>query len=131
MTRRRIGLGAGATAAAIVLAFLAPRVATAVNNQVVYGTVATSGSPPRVEYCGRRYFPDERTMTADQIKADLALNGVEGLSRVGTAPSGAAVVAHVMPPSVRAQYHTNVCTMEVWVQTGPDSYRAYVLSGGP
>ena len=36
-----------------------------------------------------------------------------------------------MPPTERAAYHTNVCTMEVFVQTGPDQYLPYGLSGGP
>jgi hypothetical protein len=36
-----------------------------------------------------------------------------------------------MTPAERAAYHTNVCTMEVFVQTGPDRYLPYGLSGGP
>jgi len=36
-----------------------------------------------------------------------------------------------MTPAERAGYHTNVCTMEVFVQTGPDQYLPYGLSGGP
>lgn len=130
MFRARIWLAAG-TVTVVLAALLTPRVATVVNNQAVYGTFDTSGPPPRVDYCGRRYFSTDRSMTADQVKADLVLNGLAGLSRIGTAPSGMPVVANVMPPAVRARYHTDVCTMEVWVQTGPDSYRPYVLSGGP
>jgi hypothetical protein len=84
-----------------------------------------------VDYCGRRYYPGSKTDSLAQIEAFLGLNGLHGLSRIDTAPSGAPIVANVMPPQVRAQYHTNVCTMEVWVQIGPDAYRAYGLSGGP
>lgn len=118
-------------AAAVAIFAVAPTISKAVSAQLTYGTFDTSGPPPRVDYCGRRYYPSDRSMTADQVKADLALNGFVGLSRIGTAPSGMPVVTNVMPAAVRAQHHTDVCTMEVWVQTGPDSYRPYGLSGGP
>ncbi len=36
-----------------------------------------------------------------------------------------------MSPAERASYHTNVCTIELWVKVGPDRYRGYGLSGGP
>ncbi len=122
---------AAAAAAVIVVAAYAPKVATAINNRAVYGTFDTSGPPPRVDYCGRRYYPGDGSMTAEQVKAELRLNGLQGLNRIGTAPSGMPIVANVLPPAVRAQYHTNVCTMEVWVKTSSNSYRPYGLSGGP
>ena len=84
-----------------------------------------------MDYCGRRYYPGSNTDTRAQIDALLAVNGIHGLTRIDTAPSGMAIVANVMPTQVRAQYHTNVCTMEIWVQTGPDAYLGYGLSGGP
>ena len=84
-----------------------------------------------MDYCGRRYYPGGNTDTRAQIDALLAVNGIHGLTRIDTAPSGMAIVANVMPTQVRAQYHTNVCTMEIWVQTGPDAYLGYGLSGGP
>ncbi len=102
----------------------------ALENRVTYGTFDT-GPPPRVDYCGRRYYPGNQTQTLAEVRAFLAENGLTGLTRVATAPSGMPVVANVMPLSVRASYHTKVCTMQVWVQSGPDSYRPYALSGGP
>jgi len=41
------------------------------------------------------------------------------------------VLADVLSPASRAYSHTQVCTMAVWVETGPDEYLAYGLSGGP
>ena len=121
----------GATVLLIGASTTIPRGLVAIHNRATFGTFDTTGAPPRVDYCGRRYYPGSKTETRTQVEALLALNGLRGLTRIDTAPSGMPIVARVMPPQVRAQYHTNVCTMEVWVQTGPDAYRAYGLSGGP
>ncbi len=108
-------------AATVAIFAVAPN---AIHNRLMFGTFDTAGIPPRVDYCGRRYYPAERSTTE-------TLAHVHGLTQVDTAPSGMPVVAKVMSPALKARYHTNVCTMAVWVQTGPDSYRAYALSGGP
>jgi hypothetical protein len=65
------------------------------------------------------------------VQAFLAQNCQHGLTRIGSAPSGSPIVANVTTPAERAAYHTNICTMEVFVQTGPDRYLPYGLSGGP
>jgi hypothetical protein len=65
------------------------------------------------------------------VQAFLAENGQRGLTRIGSAPSGSPIVGNVTAPAERAAYHTNICTMEVFVQTGPDRYLPYGLSGGP
>jgi hypothetical protein len=124
------------TRAIVVVAIAAVLVAagaTAVHNLVVFGTISTSGAPPRVDYCGRRYYPSDTpvAMSRAQVDAFLAENGEQGLSRIDTAPSGLPVLANVMTPEERIAHHTTVCTMGVWVQTGPDSYVPYGLSGGP
>ncbi len=41
------------------------------------------------------------------------------------------IVTNVIPPQVRVRYHTNVCTMVLWVKIGSDAYVGYSLSGGP
>ena len=120
-----------ASAAATVAIFaVAP---TAIHDRLAFGTFDTTGPPPRVDYCGRRYYPAEqpKTETLAQVDAFLARVGVHGLTQVDTAPSGIPVVTNVIPPQVRAQYHTNVCTMVLWVKTGDDAYVGYGLSGGP
>ncbi len=106
---------------------------TLIQNRLTYGTFDVASAPPRVDYCGRRYYPGSasQVQTLAQVQAFLAENGLHGLTRVGTAPSGMPVVTHVLSPGVRAEYHTNICTMALWVQSGPDAYLGYGLSGGP
>src|SRR2546421_4437361 len=89
-----------------------------VHNLLAYGTFDTTGAPPRVDYCGRRYYPGNATLTTPQVQAQLAQNGLHDLTRIGTAPTGMPIVAAVNSPAVRAQYHTDVCAMVVYVQTG-------------
>ena len=105
----------------------------AVYNQANFGTFYATGPPPRIQYCDRRYYRVEpsRTDSLAHVTAFLGANGQSGLTLVGATPSGLPILANVMPPQTRASYHTDVCTMEVWVQTGPDSYVPYALSGGP
>jgi len=133
--RRRAKIVALPIVTAIVLAigasFSIPRAFAGVRNLVVFGTFDTSSAPPRVDYCGRRYYPGGNVDTLAQVNASLALNKLYGITRIDSAPSGMPIVANVMSPAVRASYHTNVCTMSLWVQTGPDSYLGYGLSGGP
>ena len=104
---------------------------TAIINRAKFGTFDTVGPPPRVDWCGRRYYPGGTTDKLAQVQAFLLLNSTQGLTRIDTAPSGMPIVANVIPPRVRASYHTDVCAMEIWVQTGEDAYLGYELSGGP
>jgi hypothetical protein len=116
--------------AAIALVAVAP---TLLHNRVVYGTFATWEAPPRVDYCGRRYYPaqEPKPQTLAEVTAFLAENKLHGLTQIATAPSGLPVLANVMSPEMKARYSTEVCTMEVWVKTGDDAYVPYDLSGGP
>jgi hypothetical protein len=117
----------------VVAAILVAGVSTAVYNRATFGTFYTAEAPPRVDYCGRRYYSREppRTDSLAHVTAFLASNGMSGLNRIGSTPAGLPIVAHVMSSETRASYHTNVCTMELWVQTEPDGYVVYGLSGGP
>ena len=108
-----------------------PLAATAIHNRVTFGTFSTTGSPPRVEWCGRTYDRGTSVKSLAGVQAFLAQNGQHGLTRIGSTPSGSPIVAFVMSPAERSAYHTNICTMEVFVQTGPDRYLPYGLSGGP
>ena len=104
---------------------------TAAVNRARFGTFDAVGPPPRVDWCGRRYYAGSTTDTLAQVKATLLLTSRPGLTQIDTAPSGMPIVADVMPPQMRAQNHTDVCAMEIWVQTGPNAYLGYGLSGGP
>lgn len=120
-----------ASVVAIGASFFIPRALTALHNRATFGTFDTSGAPPRVDYCGRRYYPGSNVDTLAQVNSFFALNKLYGITRIDTAPSGMPIVANVMSANLRARYHTDVCTMSLWVQTGPDSYLGYGLSGGP
>lgn len=104
---------------------------TAILNRAKFGTFGGAGPPPRVDWCGRRYYPGSTTETLAQVEAFSLLDSRQRLTRIDTAPSGMPIIAHIVPPQVRAQYHTDVCAMEIWVQTGRDAYLGYGLSGGP
>lgn len=126
----RIVLLCVSAAVTIAIFAVAP---TALQNRIQYGTFSVSGTPPRVDYCGRRYYPAPGAAQESlaQIDSFLAENGVRGLETIGTTPSGMQVVANVMSPELKAKYHTDVCTMEVWVRAAPGAYVPYGLSGGP
>lgn len=103
----------------------------AMKHRLTYGTLSTQGPPPRVDYCGRRYYPGSGTQSLHQVEDFLARNQLSRLTQVGTTPSGMPVLAQVMSPATTASDHTEVCAMAVWVKTGPDRYLSYALSGGP
>ena len=124
-----IVLAAAIVVAAIVGVFGVA--STAIHNRVVFGEFYSAGAPPRVDYCGRRYYPGDRTETLAKVQEFLALNEMKGLTRIDSTPSGMPIVTNVMSPGQKAYFQTDVCTMMLWVQTGPDAYVAYSLSGGP
>ena len=117
----------------VTVAILVAGTSIAVYNRLYFGTFYTTGAPPRINYCGRTYYPGDtsRADSSAYVTSFLASNRQSGLTRIGSTPSGMPIIANVMSPEKRASFHTDVCTMEVWVQTGEDSYVAYVLSGGP
>ena len=123
--------------ALIGIALLAVVEATpAIQRRLAYGTFSTQGPPPRIDYCGRRYYPDSNfpnstDVSGSALAAELSANGQTGLTRIGTTPSGMEISANIMTPAQRASLHTSVCTMVVWVHVGSDRYLAYGLSGGP
>ena len=133
LARRRLFLLSAVLGVVLAAVIGGVAAAPAVHNRLTYGTFSTQGPPPRVDYCGRRYYPSETGLaeTRREIDAFLGMNGLEGLQRIATAPSGMPIVANVIPADTRVAYHTSVCTMILWVQTAPDRYLSYSLSGGP
>lgn len=123
--------------ALVGIALLAVVVVTpAIERRLAFGTFSTKGPPPRIDYCGRRYYPVSNFPNAayefeSAVAAALSANGQTGLTRIGTTPSRMPISANIMTPAQRASFHTTVCTMVVWAQVGPDRYLAYGLSGGP
>ena len=78
-------------------------------------------APSRIDRCGRHYYPGSGTLTMPQVQTELARNGERGLAEIGTTSSGEPIVTNA----------SSGCSMVLYVQTGPDSYVPYVLSGGP
>ncbi len=107
------------------MGFGALTLAPAMRNQWMYGTVSTGGTPPLIRYCGRTYLP------ASAAKSGRPMEMLNGAERIGTTPSGMPVITTVLSPASRAYSHTEICTMVLWVETGPDQYLSYGLSGGP
>jgi hypothetical protein len=124
MIRARLLVSAVLLAALLAVGLGAYALAPAMRNQWTYGTVSTEGTPPLIRYCGRTYLP---ASAAESGRPMQMFNG----ERIGTTPSGMPVMANVLSPASRAYSHTQVCTMAIWVETGPDQYLAYGLSGGP
>jgi len=108
----------------------------AIERRLAFGTFSTEGPSPRIDYCGRRYYPDSNFPNSayeseSAVAAELSANGQRGMTRMRTTPSGMPISASIMTPAQRASFQTSVCTMVVWVHVGPDRYLAYGLSGGP
>jgi hypothetical protein len=133
MARRKLFVSAAVLFGLVFVGLGAYALAPAMRNQAMYGTVSTEGTPPLIRYCDRTYLPAPITATQSRREVDefLATNGLHGLEPIGTTPSGMPVMTNFIPPAARASTHTAVCTMGIWVETGPDRYLAYGLSGGP
>lgn len=94
-----------------------------------WGTLLPAeGPPPRVEWCGRRYYPGYDTVTPAALATEL---GAGQLRQVASTPSGLTVLASPLSPQEQASHRTSVCAMAVYVRVQSDSYLPYWLSGGP
>lgn len=121
--------GVALAAAAIVLV---PRIAASLHSRIAYGTWDPTSPPDRIEYCGRRYYGGEgRRASREEIMA-TAVGFSNSWHVIGSTDNGTPYYAMVVPDSVRTRVSPPLpCTMIVYVQVGPDSYRGYPLSGGP
>jgi hypothetical protein len=124
MTRGRLIVTSVILAGLVAVGMGALAFAPALRNQAMYGTVSTEGTPPLIRYCGRTYLPASAAKSGRPMDLYRA-------EQIGTTPSGMPVMTNVLSPASRAYSHTQVCTMAIWVETGPDQYLAYIISGGP
>jgi hypothetical protein len=102
------------------------------HNRVVFGQWLGSGPPPRIDWCGRRYYRSDSpalTLTMAQVRQRPPV--VDPLVRVVITPSGMPVLARVMSRSKRKTYDTQVCAVILYVEVHHDAYMEYALSGGP
>ena len=123
-TRLRLAVYALIAVAAAALAY------QEFSARTTYGTFwPASGPPPRVDWCGRRYYPapDPQSVTLDRARA-LA-NGP--LQQVGTTPSGMPVLAAPLSDAKKAAFRSDVCAFVVFVKVSDDRFQPFGLSGGP
>ena len=94
-----------------------------------WGTLyPAEGPPPRIDWCGRRYYPGHDTITSAELATEP---GVGQVRQVATTPSGLSVLASPLSVQDQASHRTTVCAMAVYVKVQADSYLPYWLSGGP
>jgi hypothetical protein len=101
-----------------------------------YGTLAVWGDPERISWCGRTYLPGGGAgLSRSDVEQERAsLPGYEPypVVTVTRVPPlvGRPLLASVTPQAARDRLGVP-CAMVVYLQTGSDSYRSYVISGGP
>lgn len=121
--------------AAILLVVMVAGVCT-VAYRTAYGVWWSE--PDRFEYCDRRYYRGAGDpLTFDAVRARFGQTALPGdapypLQEVGMVPPvvGGRLLAAVTPEERRRELHVP-CAMVVFRQIGEDSYRVYVISGGP
>src|SRR5262245_19648248 len=127
--RMMAGVAAGVAAALVLACFVG-----AAAYGAAYGTLAFWAEPQRISWCGRVYLPGRETVltraAVEHQRAALIGDQPYPLVRVATVPPviGAPVLASVTPQATRDRLHLP-CAMVVYLETGPDAYRPYVLSG--
>jgi hypothetical protein len=100
-----------------------------------YGTFAWWSDPARISWCGRVYLRGDGTIftrsAIEQQRAALPTDEPYAVTTVATIqPFGDPVLAAVVSEAARQSLNIP-CAMVVYLETGPDEYRPYVLSGGP
>lgn len=120
--------------ATVVVVALALACATAaIAYRAAYGTFAWWRPATRISWCGRTYLPSNLpTLTRSGIEQRRE-------SLLGDAPYPVITVTR-LPPLVGRPVLASVnpratgdepCAMAVYLETGPDAYRQYEISGGP
>lgn len=107
-------------------AVVALRLPQRLQDRFTYGTFDMTGPPPQVVYCERRYLPS-RTLTRAGVNQVLRTEGSPGLRQVETAPASMPVLV----PVSNQLDKSSACSLVLWVQSGPDTFIEYALSGGP
>jgi hypothetical protein len=133
----RGALGAGLTVlgAGLVVAVLAGGALEYVN-RADYGTFNLSGQPPRIDWCGRRYYPADAPVDLTRAAALQLSEPSPGWTAsdfhpVGRTPSGLAFYARLTSGRDRFAGPLLPCAMAVFLEVGQDRFHAYGLSGGP
>jgi hypothetical protein len=130
---RRIAAGVALSLAAVLV--LAGFVGEVVYG-AAYGTLAFWSVPPQISWCGRTYLPSTgpalSLAAVQQQRAALPGDQPYPVVQVARIPPlvGRRLLASVTPQASRDRLNVP-CAMVVYLETDPDSYRPYELSGGP
>jgi hypothetical protein len=130
--RGRVGLVAFVVALVLGLGLLGGAAAYG----TAYGSLAWWKDPARISWCGRVYLPSANQVLTlamvEQLRGSLGGDPPFPLVQVERIPPlvGHPVLASVVPQATRDRLNVP-CAMIVYLETGSDSYRPYVLSGGP
>ena len=95
---------------------------------VEWATFDRSGSPPRIEWCSRRYYPVSPPLSAPEF---AQVSEPRPWTRILTTPSGEPALTVSATADEKAKYGTDVCAMILFVKESPDRHLKYSLSGGP
>jgi hypothetical protein len=104
--------------------------------RMAYGTLAWWEDPEQIAWCGRDYVPGQGPLLTraevDRLRGSLDGEPPYPVTTVTRVPPvvGRPVLASLTPPATRDRLGVP-CAMAVFLQTGPDSYRTYVIVGGP
>lgn len=124
------------TALVVVVLLLAMSVGgTFLVYHTIYHSFAFWSAPHRITYCDREYQDDATSLTRVQIDSQpVSLPGDSPyqLTSIGDRVPliGWHLWAKITPKDRRSELGLP-CTMELYLQQGPDSYRSYSLIGGP
>jgi hypothetical protein len=97
--------------------------------RATYNVLPGQGASTRVHWCGRDYeWAGHGTSTWAQLTAQTP-----GRLRLAGRypPLGSRAALYATEVTAPQQPPGSACTTGVYLQTGPDRYRSYVLEGGP
>jgi hypothetical protein len=120
----------------VVVALTVACASAAFAYRAAYGTFAWWRQPAHISWCGRHYLPSKGpTLTrsaVEQQRANLAGDAPFPVVTVTRLPPlvGRPGLASVTPEASRHRLRLP-CATTVYLETDPDAYRPYVLSGGP
>src|SRR5262249_34873197 len=100
--------------------------------RITLGSTARTDRPERINWCDRTYLGGYDSVTRAQIEAEeAALPGDRPYPVVTVTHLGGRPVLAAVTPEARRQPSHLPCTMVLYLETAPDRYAPYVLSGGP
>ena len=127
--RRRVtprAIGVVAVAAIAVIATLCCGTAAFLSRRD-YGTFAFWSLPQRINYCGRRYYPEDARLGSGR---QFTSQDSGGTGR-WTLTSRSFTLRPIYAVETRRTDLSRICTTVLYIPLGGQNWEPYVLSGGP